>query len=82
MAAPTAAAPSRHGYYPRGNKYFSDLLHYVRSGEFVTAMLETQRTSISTRLRWGRWHIIPPTIWAPTVNQIVAIEFPKLKAKY
>jgi len=27
------------GYYPRGSKYFSDLLHYVRSGEFVTALL-------------------------------------------
>src|SRR5216684_3672098 len=28
------------GYYPMGKKYFSDLLHYVRSGDFVTALLE------------------------------------------
>ena len=27
------------GYYPFGNKYFSDLVHYVRSGDFVTAQL-------------------------------------------
>src|ERR1700722_3017750 len=23
------------GYYPFGNKYFSDLTHYVRSGDFI-----------------------------------------------
>ena len=23
------------GYYPFGNKFFSDLMHYVRSGDFV-----------------------------------------------
>src|SRR5262249_28185122 len=27
------------GYYPYGNKFFSDLTHYVRSGDFVLAML-------------------------------------------
>ena len=27
------------GYYPFGNKFLSDLLHYVRSGDFVVAML-------------------------------------------
>ena len=27
------------GYYPFGNKMFSDLVHYVRSGEFVEALL-------------------------------------------
>ena len=27
------------GYYPFGNKFFSDLLHYVRSAEFVEALL-------------------------------------------
>src|SRR6266581_2886500 len=28
------------GYYPFGNKYFSDLLHYVRSGDFVVNLIE------------------------------------------
>ena len=27
------------GYYPFGNKFFSDLLHYVRSGDFVENLL-------------------------------------------
>ena len=27
------------GYYPAGNKFFSDLTHYVRSGDFVVALL-------------------------------------------
>src|SRR5580692_930716 len=26
------------GYYPHGNKFFSDLTHYVRSGDFVNAL--------------------------------------------
>src|SRR4051812_7806289 len=27
------------GYYPHGSKKFSDLVHYVRSGDFVRALL-------------------------------------------
>jgi len=27
------------GYYPHGNKLFSDLTHYVRSGDFIEALL-------------------------------------------
>ena len=27
------------GYYPFGNKYFSDLTHYVRSGDFIVNMI-------------------------------------------
>ena len=28
------------GYYPFGSKFFSDLVHYVRSGDFVDALLK------------------------------------------
>lgn len=28
------------GYYPHGNKLFSDLAHYVRSGDFIEALLQ------------------------------------------
>jgi hypothetical protein len=28
------------GYYPFGSKFFSDLVHYVRSGDFVNALLD------------------------------------------
>src|SRR6202035_1094941 len=27
------------GYYPFGNKYFSDLVHYVPTGDFVMALV-------------------------------------------
>src|SRR5215471_9782136 len=32
------------GYYPFGKKFFSNLTHYVRSGEFVMWMLRNART--------------------------------------
>lgn len=31
------------GYYPFGNQFFSDLTHYVRSGDFVLALIEESR---------------------------------------
>src|SRR5436190_22442026 len=34
------------GYYPLGNKFFSDLTHYVRSGDFV-ANLINQATNLN-----------------------------------
>ena len=27
------------GYYPFGNRFFSDLVHYVRSGDFVSELV-------------------------------------------
>src|SRR5712692_1941252 len=27
------------GYYPFGSKFYTDLVHYVRSGEFIEALL-------------------------------------------
>jgi hypothetical protein len=32
------------GYYPFGNKLFTDLVHYVRSGDFVEALLREAKT--------------------------------------
>src|SRR6266852_3205660 len=31
------------GYYPHGNFFFSDLTHYVRSGDFVLALLRDSK---------------------------------------
>ena len=31
------------GYYPRGSFFFSDLTHYVRSGDFVPALLHDSK---------------------------------------
>jgi Zinc dependent phospholipase C len=32
------------GYYPHGSKFFSDLTHYVRSGDFVQALLRDSQS--------------------------------------
>ena len=31
------------GYYPHGSRFFSDLAHYVRSGDFVTALIRDSK---------------------------------------
>jgi len=31
------------GYYPFGNQFFSDLTHYIRTGDFVLALLEESK---------------------------------------
>jgi|SRR5450631_239623 len=71
------------GYYPHGNKYFSDLLHYVRSGEFVAALIEESTDINQYAFALGALaHYSSDNKGHPTVNQIVALEFPKLGAKY
>ncbi len=71
------------GYYPRGNKYFSDLLHYVRSGEFVAALIDESTDINQYAFALGALaHYSSDNVGHPVVNNIVAIEFPKLAAKY
>ena len=71
------------GYYPFGKKYFSDLLHYVRSGDFVATLL-TESTDINEyAFALGALaHYSSDNMGHPTINRVVAIEFPKLRAKY
>jgi hypothetical protein len=71
------------GYYPFGNKLFSDLVHYVRSGDFVEAML-SEATDINEYAfaMGGLAHYVSDIVGHPTVNAAVAMEFPKLRAKY
>jgi hypothetical protein len=38
------------GYYPFSSKFFSDLTHYVRSGDFVIALIRESRDPIGTAL--------------------------------
>jgi hypothetical protein len=56
------------GYYPFGSVEFSNLVHYVRSGDFVRELLlESRRTLTSTPLPWARWRIMPRT--SPAIRQ-------------
>src|SRR5579863_7563166 len=71
------------GYYPFGNKYFSDLTHYVRSGDFIVNLLRESSDLNEYAFALGALaHYSADTSGHPTVNQAVAIQFPKLRKKY
>ena len=71
------------GYYPFGNKYFSDLVHYVRSGDFVETMLRDASDLNEYAFALGALsHYASDNSGHPTINQVVGIEFPKLHKKY
>lgn len=71
------------GYYPFGNKYFSDLTHYVRSGDFVEALLRDSSDINEYAFALGALaHYSSDNTGHPYVNRISAIEFPKLGTKY
>ena len=71
------------GYYPFGNKLFSDLVHYVRSGDFVEALFAEATDINEFAFALGSLaHYVADTVGHPTINTAVALEFPKLKAKY
>ena len=71
------------GYYPFGNKYFSDLTHYVRSGDFVVNLIKEASDVNEYAFALGALaHYSADNCGHPTVNQAVGIEFPKLRKKY
>jgi hypothetical protein len=71
------------GYYPFGNKMFSDLVHYVRSGDFVEALLAESTDINEYAFSLGAMaHYAADISGHPAVNAAVAKEFPKLAAKY
>lgn len=71
------------GYYPFGNSEFSDLVHYVRSGDFVRELLLKSQDADEYAFALGAMsHYASDIAGHPAVNQAVAIEYPKLRAKY
>jgi hypothetical protein len=71
------------GYYPFGNKEFSNLVHYVRSGDFVRELLLESRDVNEYAFALGALsHYASDIAGHPAVNASVAIEYPKLRAKY
>lgn len=71
------------GYYPFGNRLFSDLVHYVRSGDFVQALLSEATDINEYAFALGALaHYTADITGHPSVNAAVAQGFPKLKAKY
>src|SRR6202049_4871941 len=71
------------GYYPFGSTEFSDLVHYVRSGDFVRELLlESQDVNEYAFALGALSHYAADIAGHPAVNQAVAIEYPKLQAKF
>jgi hypothetical protein len=72
------------GYYPFGSKFFSDLTHYVRTGDFVKALIDDSQDineyafalgSLAHYAADNQGHSI-------AVNPSVAVEYPKLERKF
>ena len=72
------------GYYPFGKVFFSNLMHYVRSGDFVGRLLRDAKTLNEYAFAIGALsHYLGDSIGhSEAINLATAIEFPKLKAKY
>lgn len=71
------------GYYPFGSRTFSDLVHYVRSGDFIIAMLRDAHDVDEYAFALGALaHYASDVHGHPAVNHAVAMTFPKLRARY
>jgi len=72
------------GYYPFANEFFSDLTHYVRSGDFVQKLFQHAHTANELAFAIGALsHYVGDSIGhSQATNPSVAIMFPKLRDKY
>jgi hypothetical protein len=72
------------GYYPFGNMFFSDLTHYVRSGDFVASLIRNSRNVYELAFALGALsHYVGDTIGHhDAVNPSTAAQFPNLEEKY
>ncbi|HZZ15659.1 MAG TPA: zinc dependent phospholipase C family protein [Candidatus Sulfotelmatobacter sp.] len=71
------------GYYPFGNKYFSDHTHYVRTGDFIVNLINEASDLNEYAFALGALaHYSADNTGHPTVNKAVGIEFPKLRKKF
>src|SRR5271154_6218725 len=71
------------GYYPFGSVEFSNLVHYVRSGDFVRELILQSQDADEYAFALGALaHYTSDIAGHPTINQAVAMHYPKLEAKY
>jgi hypothetical protein len=71
------------GYYPFGNKFFSDLTHYVRSGDFIVNLINESSDLNEYAFALGALaHYSADNMGHPTVNMAVGLAFPKLRRKF
>ena len=72
------------GYYPFGDATFSNLTHYVRSGDFVVNLFRNAKNANELAFAVGALsHYIGDSIGhSEATNLAVPVEFPRLLAKY
>jgi Zinc dependent phospholipase C len=72
------------GYYPFGSHLFSDLVHYVRTGDFVEALLRDSTTLDEYAFALGALAHYAADNYGHGIatNHAVPMLYPKLKAKF
>jgi Zinc dependent phospholipase C len=72
------------GYYPFGKQFFSNLTHYVRSGDFVVWLLSNARSLDEYAFAIGALsHYVADSIGhSRAINPATADEFPKLADRF
>ena len=72
------------GYYPYGSKFFSDLTHYVRCGDFIQALLRDGHDLYDYAFALGALahYAADNEGHKLAVNLAVPLFYPKLKKKY
>jgi hypothetical protein len=72
------------GYYPFGSKFFSDLTHYVRSGDFIVALIRDSQNLNEYAFALGALaHYASDNQGHPIgVNRAVPLIYPKLARKF
>lgn len=72
------------GYYPHGNKFVSDLTHYVRTGDFILALLRDASDVNGYAFALGALshYAADKDGHALGVNRAVPLLYPKVKKKY
>ena len=72
------------GYYPLGSRWFSDLVHYVRPGDFVTALIGEARDADELAFALGALAHYSADVSGHSIaiNHIVPMLYPKVARKH
>ena len=71
------------GYYPFGSHQFSDILHYARTGDFVSTLIRESADPNEYAFALGALaHYCGDVYGHPSINQVTANEYPKLRRRF
>jgi len=72
------------GYYPFGKQFFSNLTHYVRTGDFVVWLFRSARTIDEYAFAIGALsHYLGDSIGhSEAINPATSVEFPNMRRKF